>query len=75
FHANQARSILETGDVESALQAATAIGDDTLQRQGQGHVVPDSFTHGTSAQRVRWFKRGIDNGQLNNCNTFDTQQL
>ncbi len=75
FHANQARSILETGDVESALQAATAIGDDTLQRQRQGHVVPDSFTHGTSAQRVRWFKRGIDSGELNNCNTFAAQQL
>ncbi|MGV8893778.1 MAG: neutral zinc metallopeptidase [Burkholderiaceae bacterium] len=75
FHANQARSILETGDVESALKAATAIGDDTLQRQTQGHVVPDSFTHGTSAQRVRWFKRGIDSGQLNNCNSFDAQQL
>lgn len=75
FHANQARSILETGDVESALKAATAIGDDTLQRQGQGHVVPDSFTHGTSAQRVRWFKRGIDSGELNSCNTFDAQQL
>ena len=75
FHANQARSILETGDVESALKAATAIGDDTLQRQGQGHVVPDSFTHGTSAQRVRWFKRGIDSGELTSCNTFDAQQL
>lgn len=75
FHANQARSILETGDVESALKAATAIGDDTLQRQTQGHVVPDSFTHGTSAQRVRWFKRGIDSGELNNCNTFAAQQL
>ncbi|WP_025916529.1 neutral zinc metallopeptidase [Herminiimonas sp. CN] len=75
FHANQARSILETGDVESALKAATAIGDDTLQQQAQGHVVPDSFTHGTSAQRVRWFKRGIDSGQLNNCNTFGAQQL
>lgn len=75
FHANQERSILETGDVESALKAATAIGDDTLQQQAQGHVVPDSFTHGTSAQRVRWFKRGIDSGQLNNCNTFDAQQL
>lgn len=75
FHANQARSILETGDVESALKAATAIGDDTLQRQGQGHVVPDSFTHGSSAQRVRWFKRGIDSGQMSNCNSFEAQQL
>ncbi|MDP3842503.1 MAG: neutral zinc metallopeptidase [Oxalobacteraceae bacterium] len=75
FHANQARDILEAGDVESALKAATAIGDDTLQRQSQGTVVPDSFTHGTSAQRVRWFKRGIDSGQMSNCNTFEAQQL
>lgn len=75
FHANQARSILETGDVEAALAAATAIGDDALQQQGQGYVVPDSFTHGTSAQRVRWFKRGIDSGEMANCNTFETRQL
>ena len=57
YHANQARSILEDGDVESALKAASAIGDDALQKQSQGVVVPDSFTHGTSAQRVRWFHR------------------
>lgn len=75
YHANQARSILESGDIEGALQAANAIGDDTLQRQAQGTVVPDSFTHGTSAQRVRWFKRGIETGRLNNCNTFNAQQL
>jgi predicted metalloprotease len=75
YHANQARSILESGDIEGALQAANAIGDDTLQRQSQGTVVPDSFTHGSSAQRVRWFKRGIETGQLNNCNTFDAKQL
>ncbi len=75
YHANQARSILESGDIEGALQAANAIGDDTLQRQSQGTVVPDSFTHGSSAQRVRWFKRGIESGRLNNCNTFDTAQL
>lgn len=68
-------SILESGDIEGALQAANAIGDDTLQRQSQGTVVPDSFTHGSSAQRVRWFKRGIEAGRLNNCNTFDAQQL
>jgi len=59
FHANEARSILEQGDVEDALNAASAIGDDALQRQAQGQVVPDSFTHGTSAQRVNWFKRGL----------------
>ncbi len=75
FHANQARQILETGDVESALAAATAIGDDALQRQAQGYVVPDSFTHGTSEQRVRWFKRGIESGDMKSCNTFETRQL
>ena len=75
YHANEARSILEDGDVESALKAASAIGDDTLQKQAQGHVVPDSFTHGTSAQRVRWFQRGIEGGDLNSCNTFAARQL
>ncbi|MBC7502498.1 MAG: neutral zinc metallopeptidase [Herminiimonas sp.] len=74
-HANQARSILESGDIESALKAANAIGDDALQRQSQGQVVPDSFTHGTSAQRVRWFKRGIDSGDVATCNTFEARQL
>lgn len=74
-HADKARHILESGDIEGALKAASAIGDDTLQRQSQGQVVPDSFTHGTSEQRVRWFKRGIDNGDLNNCNTFAARQL
>src|SRR5207253_979070 len=62
YHANQARGVIENGDIETALNAATAIGDDALQQQAQGYVVPDSFTHGTSAQRVRWFKRGIDSG-------------
>jgi predicted metalloprotease len=75
YHANRARHILETGDVESALKAASAIGDDTLQRQSQGVVVPDSFTHGTSEQRVRWFTRGIDSGDIKNCNTFAARQL
>jgi predicted metalloprotease len=75
FHANQARSILESGDIESALQTASAIGDDTLQEQAQGRVVPDSFTHGTSEQRVRWFKRGIESGEVKNCNTFATRQI
>lgn len=73
--ANQARSILESGDVDAALAAATAIGDDTLQRQSQGTVVPDSFTHGSSAQRVRWFKKGIDNGDVAQCDTFKAAQL
>ncbi len=75
FHANQARSILEQGDVEGALAAATAIGDDTLQRQSQGQVVPDSFTHGTSAQRARWFSKGLQAGQLKQCDTFSGQAL
>ena len=75
FHANQARSILEQGDVEGALAAATAIGDDTLQRQSQGQVVPDSFTHGTSAQRVRWFSKGLQTGQLKQCDTLSGQAL
>jgi predicted metalloprotease len=75
FHANQARSILESGDIEEALHAATAIGDDALQQQAQGYVVPDSFTHGTSAQRMRWFKRGIDSGEMSNCNTFEARSL
>lgn len=75
YHANQARSVLEGGDVESALQTASAIGDDTLQRQSHGTVVPDSFTHGTSAQRMRWFKRGLESGSVKNCNTFSAQQL
>ncbi|MFZ6749583.1 KPN_02809 family neutral zinc metallopeptidase [Undibacterium sp. Ren11W] len=75
FHANQARSILESGDIEGALKAASAIGDDTLQRQARGQVVPDSFTHGSSEQRVRWFTRGIQSGKLNECNTFAASQL
>jgi len=74
-NADKARNILENGDVETALNAATAIGDDALQKQAQGYVVPDSFTHGTSAQRVRWFKRGIESGQVSACNTFDARSL
>jgi predicted metalloprotease len=74
-NADKARSILENGDVETALNAATAIGDDALQKQAQGYVVPDSFTHGSSAQRVRWFKRGLESGQVNACNTFDARSL
>ena len=73
--ANEARHILESGDVEQALTAASAIGDDTLQKQARGRIVPDAFTHGTSEQRVRWFKRGIDTGDLNQCNTFKAAQL
>lgn len=75
YHANKARSILEAGDVETALNAATAIGDDALQKQARGYIVPDSFTHGSSAQRVRWFKRGIDSGKVSACNTFQAKSL
>lgn len=69
------RRILEPGDVEEAVNAAAAIGDDTLQRQTQGRAVPDSFTHGTSAQRTRWLKRGIETGDLNACDTFAAAEL
>jgi predicted metalloprotease len=69
-HSQQARGWLETGDVEEALNAASKIGDDTLQRQSQGTVVPESFTHGTSAQRMQWFKRGLEGGKMSDCNTF-----
>lgn len=69
-HADRARRVLEDGDVEEALNAASAIGDDRLQRQAQGRVVPDSFTHGTSAQRARWFRRGLESGDLRTCDTF-----
>jgi predicted metalloprotease len=73
--ANQTRHILETGDIEAGLQAASQIGDDTLQRNAGQAVSPDSFTHGTSAQRVAWFKRGIDAGDIKNCDTFKARQL
>ena len=69
-HAQRARQILEAGDVEEALTAAAAIGDDALQRNAQGRVVPESFTHGSSAQRVSWFKRGMAGGSLAHCDTF-----
>ncbi|QJE02933.1 metalloprotease [Massilia forsythiae] len=75
YHTNQAKQIIEQGDIQSALAAASAIGDDALQRQSQGEVVPDSFTHGTSEQRVRWFTRGIQTGSVEQCNTFEARQL
>ena len=74
-HADRARSILERGDVEEALRAASAIGDDRLQRQTRGYVVPDSFTHGTSEQRIRWFRRGLESGDLARCDTFSSREL
>ena len=74
-HANRTRQILESGDVEEALAAATAIGDDRLQQQSRGYVTPESFTHGSSQQRVRWFRRGLESGQINQCNTFQAREL
>lgn len=71
----QAKGLMESGDLEEALNAASQIGDDTLQRETQGRVVPESFTHGTSAQRVRWFKRGFESGDMAQCDTFNTRQL
>jgi predicted metalloprotease len=69
-HAQRTRQILETGDVEEGLRAAAAIGDDRLQMRAKGYVVPDSFTHGTSAQRVRWFRKGLETGDMDQGNTF-----
>jgi uncharacterized protein len=69
-HANSTRKLLEAGDVEEGLTAASAIGDDTLQKQSQGYVSPDSFTHGSSAQRVKWFKIGLATGSMDSCDTF-----
>lgn len=69
-HFMQNQQVLEQGDLEEALNAAQAIGDDRLQQQSQGRVIPDSFTHGTSEQRYTWFKRGFDSGNPNSCNTF-----
>jgi hypothetical protein len=73
--ANRERQVLEPGDLEEALAAATAIGDDRLQRQAQGQVVPDSFTHGTSEQRVRWFRQGFESGAFESCDTFAATPL
>ena len=77
YHAqkDQGRLKLSDQDVEQAVEAATAIGDDQLQRQARGRIVPDSFTHGTSEQRVRWLTRGLDSGDINRCDTFRAQQL
>lgn len=75
FHANRAKPFLDPQDVDEALRAANAIGDDILQKQGRGVVVPDSFTHGSSAQRVRWFKTGFEGGSMKACDTFATRDL
>ena len=74
-NANRSRKILEQGDIEAGLNAASAIGDDRLQRQSRGYVVPDAFTHGSSAQRVRWFKRGLESGSVRECDTFNAREL
>jgi predicted metalloprotease len=71
----QNRNLLEAGDVEEAMRAASAIGDDTIQRRTQGRIVPDSFTHGTSEQRTRWFMTGMKSGQISACNTFEGGQI
>lgn len=75
YNANRSRHILQQGDIESALQAASQIGDDTLQKGAGRTVNPDSFTHGSSAQRVKWFKRGIESGDIKQCDTFKSQDL
>ena len=74
-HHAGALNLREAGDVEEGLNAAMAIGDDRLQRQAQGRVVPESFTHGTSEQRLRWFKRGLDSGRPQDCDTFSARTL
>ena len=74
-HTERSKQILEAGDVEEALNAASAIGDDRLQKQSRGYVTPDSFTHGSAEQRVRWFRRGLERGELSDCDTFNAQQL
>lgn len=73
--AQASKDIIEPGDIDEALGAASAIGDDRIQKQTQGYVVPDSFTHGSSAQRVRWFTRGYESGRLQDCDSFDARQL
>ena len=73
-HSTQQRNLLEQGDVQSALGAAAAVGDDRLEKMSTGHVSPDSFTHGSSAQRMQWFQKGFDSGTIAACNTFDSGQ-
>jgi predicted metalloprotease len=75
YHADKSRHILEAGDLEEALRAASAIGDDRIMKQTRGTIVPDAFTHGTSEQRMRWFRRGFETGDMNQCNTFKADGL
>jgi predicted metalloprotease len=74
-HSQKGKGWLERGDIEEGLNAASQIGDDNLQRKSQGTIVPESFTHGSSQQRVSWFKRGLESGSVQQCNTFDTARL
>jgi predicted metalloprotease len=74
-HAQRTKQILESGDIEEALGAASAIGDDRLQRQSRGYVTPETFTHGSAAQRVRWFRQGLESGSLTGCDTFAADAL
>jgi predicted metalloprotease len=74
-HADRSRHVLEAGDIEEGFNAAAAIGDDRLQMQARGYVAPESFTHGSSAQRVRWFRRGLQSGELSACETFKAERL
>jgi len=74
-HAQESKNIIEPGDIDEALAAASAIGDDRIQKQTQGYVVPDAFTHGSSAQRARWFRRGYDSGKIETCDAFNADQL
>jgi hypothetical protein len=73
-HSTQQRNLLEAGDVQSALGAAAAVGDDRLQKMSTGHAAPDTFTHGSSEQRMHWFQKGFDSGSLDSCNTFASQE-
>jgi hypothetical protein len=74
-YADRVKRIVEDGDINEALGAASAVGDDNLERQTQGYVVPDSFTHGTSEQRVRWFRKGYETGDINQGDTFSASEL
>jgi len=74
-HAQQMKNILEQGDIEEAMGAAAAVGDDRIQREARGYVVPDSFTHGTSEQRMRWFRKGLETGDLSQGDTFNASTL
>ncbi|NNL57283.1 MAG: zinc metallopeptidase, partial [Pseudomonadales bacterium] len=75
YHADKARNMLESGDIDEALTAAAAIGDDRLQKQARGYVTPESFTHGSSEQRIRWFKTGFASGDIDSCDTFSVARL